>query len=298
MKQIVEDYSLDILNIQKSFDIAAEEYDQFAILQHTVTDRLFESFEQFRINPALILDLGSGTGYGAKKLKERFKKAKTVQLDLSSSMLKKSRKKSSRFFSRDRFLCADAHNLPLSDKSVDLVFSSLMLQWCNDPAAVFSEIKRILKPEGLLLFSTFGPDSLKELRESWRAADEKIHVNAFIDMHDVGDALIRNGLDAPVLNVEHLVFTYDDCQALMKDLKNIGAQNINKGRRKTLTGKNRLMKMLNYYESFRKENKLPATYEIIYGHAWRPARESLLKTNDASIGLEDLKKQLTDHRKR
>lgn len=289
-------YQIDTKQVRHAFNGAAKNYDVYALLQKTVADRILESFDHIKIKPSLILDLGSGTGYGSRQLKQQFKKAQIYQIDLSTQMLKRSREQSSRFFSKNHFLCADAKQIPLPDNSFDLVFSSLMLQWCNDPDVVFAEVHRILKPEGIFLFTSFGPDTLKELRESWRQVDEDVHVNAFKDMHDMGDGLIRNGMDAPVLSTEHLVLTYDKCTQLMRDLKKIGAHNVNQGRRKTLTGKQRLQKVINQYESFRhasQDNKLPATYEVIYGHAWKAEHDKKEKASSVqSVSLADLKQEL------
>jgi malonyl-CoA O-methyltransferase len=287
-------YAIDPRDVRFAFNVAAEDYDAVSLLQRTITDRLLETFDHIKINPSSILDLGAGTGYGSRKLKQQFRKAHIYQIDLSGEMLKKSRKHSPMFFSKNHFLCADARQIPLPENQFDLVFSSLMLQWCNDLDAVFAEVKRVLKPGGIFQFTSFGPDSLKELRESWRQVDDQVHVNAFVDMHDIGDALIRNGMDAPVLNVEHIVLTYDKCTQLMRELKNIGAHNINNGRRKTLTGKQRLDKVIKHYETFRQDDKLPATYEVIYGHAWQPdLGEHLSKgENIQTISLESLKRDL------
>jgi malonyl-CoA O-methyltransferase len=286
-------YEIDKKNVSLAFDVAAKNYDAASLLQQTIADRLIESFDVIKINPDSILDLGSGTGYGSRKLKQQFKKARFYQCDISGEMLKVARKQAPLFFSKNHFLCADASQLPLKKNQFDIVFSSLMLQWCNDLDAAFAEIRRVLKPGGVFLFASFGPDSLKELRECWQQVDDHVHVNAFVDMHDIGDALMRNGLDEPVLSVEHIVLTYDKCKQLMRELKSIGAHNINSGRRKTLTGKQRLNEVINHYESFRKDKKLPATYEVVYGHAWRPQQE---KNNDGvnfqSISLEKLKQDL------
>ena len=296
-------HQVDTKQVQHAFNGAAKNYDAHALLQRTVVDRLMEAFDHIKIEPSVILDLGSGSGYGAKQLKHRFKKAHIYQADLSIEMLKGSRKKSSRFFSKDHFLCIDANKIPLSDQSVDLVFSSLMLQWSNSPDVVFAEVKRVLKPEGVFVFTTFGPDTLKELRESWSQADGNVHINAFTDMHDIGDALMRSGLDAPVLNVENIVLTYDECLQLMRDLKSIGAHNVNLGRRKTLTGKQRLQKAIQHDETYRTNNKLPATYEVVYGHAWKPSMKSAMesesiKNNDTSVQHVSLEKLKQDLKKR
>tara|TARA_R110000782_G_scaffold27256_2_gene69111 strand:+ start:12001 stop:12900 length:900 start_codon:yes stop_codon:yes gene_type:complete len=285
-------YDIETRKVAHAFDDAAKDYDAVSLLQQTVVDRLIESFELIKINPSTILDLGSGTGYGSRKLKQRFKKARFYQSDISGEMLKVSRKHSSRYFSKTHFLCADAAQMPIEDQKFDLVFSSLMLQWCNDLESVFAEVKRMLKPGGVFLFASFGPDTLKELRECWQKVDEDVHVNAFVDMHDIGDSLIRNGMDAPVLSVEHIVLTYNECKQLMRELKSIGAHNVNKGRRRTLTGKQRLNKVVSHYETFRLNNKLPATYEVVYGHAWRPHQKNVGSGGSQSISLEQLKQDL------
>lgn len=285
------DYYLKPDKIKQAFNAAAENYDAFSVLQQTITDRLIESFEYINIKPVSILDLGSGTGYGSGRLNRRFNKAQVYQLDISEKMLRKSRQKAPRFFSRDHFVSADAGRVPFADASFELVFSSLMLQWCNDLDRVFSEVRRVLKKGGVFVFASFGPDTLKELRESWRQADDGVHVNIFVDIHDLGDALIHNGLDGPVLTAEHIVLTYDDCRQLMTELKNIGANNINAGRRKTLTGKKRFQSMTKSYETHRKDQKLPATYELILGHAWQADKAAA--TNISSglhyVPVEDVK---------
>lgn len=287
-------YKIERRSVASAFNAAAKNYDAVALLQQTVADRLFESFDLIKINPASILDMGSGTGYGSRKLKQRFKKARFYQADISGEMLKTARKQSPRHFSKNHFVCADAVQMPIKENQFDLVFSSLMLQWCNDLDRVFAEVKRILKPGGLFLFASFGPDTLKELRECWQQADDHVHVNAFVDMHDIGDSLMRNGMDAPVLSIEHIVLIYDDCIQLMRELKSIGAQNINEGRRKTLTGKQRLNQVVSRYESFRTNHKLPATYEVVYGHAWRPHQEKPDSSGESSqsISLDQLKQDL------
>jgi malonyl-CoA O-methyltransferase len=168
-------------------------------------------------------------------------------------------------------VCADAAAIPLADASVDLVFSNLMLQWCNEPDAVFREFRRVLRPGGLLLFATFGPDTLRELRAAWSAADGHTHVSRFIDMHDLGDALVRAGLGEPVMDMEHLTLTYADLRSLMRDLKTMGASNATAGRNRGLTGRQRLAAAEAHYETLRRDGRLPATWEVVYGHAWAPA---------------------------
>jgi malonyl-CoA O-methyltransferase len=175
-----------------------------------------------------------------------------------------------RWFSAQRFVCADAQALPLAPDSVDLVFSNLTVQWCNDPAAVLAEVWRVLRPGGLFMFTSLGPDTLRELRAAWRAVDGATHVSAFIDMHDLGDALGRSGFEQPVLDVERFCLTYADVRALAVDLKSIGAGNVTAGRRRQLTGRAAWSAMEAAYEASRSEGRLPATYEVIYAHAWKP----------------------------
>jgi malonyl-CoA O-methyltransferase len=158
--------------------------------------------------------------------------------------------------------------LPLKSNSVDLIFSNLMLQWCDPPDAVFAEVQRVLKPSGVFIFSSFGPDTLHELRESWVNVDGHTHVNRFIDMHDLGDAMMRSGLAEPVLDVERFTLTYPDAITLMRELKAIGAHNVTQGRRHGLMGKAVLNQVIHNYEIHRRDNVLPASYEVVYGQAW------------------------------
>ena len=170
---------------------------------------------------------------------------------------------------------ADAYSLPFRDGSFDLVFSSLMLQWCDDLDAVFAEIARVLKPGGVLLFSTFGPGTLAELREAWGASDAPgNHVNHFFDPHALGSALMHAGLSEPVLDVDRTVIDYPDVLTLMRELKAIGAHNVTAGRARGLTGRKRLSAMTQAYESLRRDGKLPATYEVIHAICWGTERRA------------------------
>ena len=270
MKQAGTDSQLlDKSMVRRDFNDAAGCYDKTAVLQRSVSDRLVERLDLITIRPERILDLGSGTGVTAKILSGRYRGARIYQADIAVNMLKASRKKTPRFFSRQSYVCTDAERLPLADGSMDLVFSSLMLQWCQALGQVFSEVSRVLSPGGLFIFSSLGPDTLHELRDSWKAADDLIHVNAFIDMHDLGDGLIHADFEHPVMEMEYFNLEYPDVMVLMRDLKQLGAHNNNRGRRRTLTGKNRLSRMLTEYEKSRRAGKLPATYEVVYGHAWK-----------------------------
>ena len=181
----------------------------------------------------------------------------------------------SRWLRRFERVRADAYALPFRDGSFDLVFSSLMLQWCDDLDAVFAEIARVLKPGGVLLFSTFGPGTLAELREAWSASDAPgNHVNHFFDPHALGSALMHAGLAEPVLDVDRTVIDYPDVLTLMRELKAIGAHNVTRGRARGLTGRKRLAAMTQAYETQRRDGKLPATYEVIHAICWGAERRA------------------------
>ncbi len=263
-------FALDVRRIRESFSQAAETYDAAAVLQSTVRDELLHRLDVLRMEPEVVVDLGAGTGQASIALKRRYPGSRVVALDIAHGMLLQARKRQTLLRRFDRVV-ADAAALPLGNASVDMLFSSLMLQWCNDPDQVLRECRRVLRPGGVLHFTTLGPDTLVELRKSWQAADPgHAHVNRFIDMHDLGDALVRAGFAEPVLDVERYTLTYDDARGLMRDLKAIGAHNATAGRARALTGKSTLARMLAAYEGFRREGKLPATYEVVFAQAWCP----------------------------
>ncbi|NOQ70252.1 MAG: malonyl-ACP O-methyltransferase BioC [Gammaproteobacteria bacterium] len=264
--------------VRRAFDRAADSYDQFAVLQNEICKRLLEKLEVVKITPEFILDAGAGTGRAVPDLFERYKKASLVALDLSENMLNKTSRHSS-FFRSPHLVCADIENLPFVDNTFDLVFSSLSMQWCNDLNAALLEAKRVLKPGGLFVFSTFGPDTLKELRYSWSKVDESNHVNQFVDMHDIGDALLQDGFAEPVMEAEVITLTYHSVDEIMHDLKAIGANVTADSSQKNqlakgLAGKSILHTVRQAYEQFRQNDLLPASYEIIYGHAWKAESEN------------------------
>ncbi|MGB7904149.1 MAG: pimeloyl-ACP methyl ester esterase BioH [Steroidobacteraceae bacterium] len=264
------EFALDVRRVRDSFSQAAGTYDAAAVLQAQVRDELLRRLDVLRMEPEIVVDLGAGTGQATIALKRRYPHSRVVAMDIAHGMLLQARKCQTLLRRFDRVV-ADAAVLPLRDASVDMLFSSLMLQWCNDPDQVLRECRRVLRPGGVLHFTTLGPDTLVELRKSWQAADPgHAHVNRFVDMHDLGDALMRAGFAEPVLDVERYTLTYDDARSLMRDLKAIGAHNATAGRARGLTGKSTLARMLAAYERFRREGKLPATYEVVFAQAWCP----------------------------
>ena len=266
-------FVLDGRAVRRSFDRAAAGYDAAAGLQAEVRRELLSRLDYTTLEPRVVVDLGCGTGHASRALKDRYPKARVIAIDLAEGMLREAGRRRGwlRRFAR---VCADARRLPLATGSVDLVFSSLMMQWCPELDALFGEFRRVLAPRGLVNFTTFGPDTLRELRAAWAEADGGVHVNAFTDMHDLGAGLVRAGLAEPVLDVERYTLTYPDTLALMRDLKAIGARNLNAARARGLTGRRRLAAMQAAYERQRRDGLLPATWEVVFGQAWGPAAQA------------------------
>ncbi|MEE8482791.1 MAG: malonyl-ACP O-methyltransferase BioC [Acidiferrobacterales bacterium] len=256
----------DKSQVRISFDRAAGTYDKFAALQYEVADRLLERLVLINTKIKTVLDVGCGTGYCTRALGEHYKRAKIIGLDLSPAMVAYASAQHSRW-RKGRYIAGDAESLPVASNSIDLIFSNLALQWC-DPDAVFGEFARVLRPGGTIFFSTFGPNTLHELRQAWADVNESPHVHDFIDMHDLGDALMRAGLLEPVMDRENLVVDYADVTAVMRDLKGVGAHNVAPERSRGLSGKTTFMKFRAAYEALAKNGRIPATYDAIYGHAW------------------------------
>ena len=285
---LLDQYHIDKVRVRASFNRAANTYDAAAVLQKRVREEMLSRLDLVNIKPKAILDAGCGTGHGSFALQKRFSKANIVSLDLAFNMLQQTKlqrpwlqKCLQKMLHQQHLLCADIENLPITSNSMGLVWSNLAIQWCNDLDGAFSELARVLQPEGLLMFSTFGPDTLKELRAA--TTNGHTHVSRFIDMHDIGDALIRAGFSTPVLDVEHYTLTYDDVKSVMTDLKSIGAHNATAGRARGLQGRGFLQNLVQYYEQFRVAGKLPATFEVVYGHAWKAESKPQLDDGYAPI---------------
>jgi malonyl-CoA O-methyltransferase len=258
---------LDTRQVRRAFGRAAASYAAHAVLQHEVERRLLERLDYLEAAPQLVLDVGCGPGLAAAAMRTRWKTARIVALDLALPMLRRIKPGWLRPLMR---VNADARALPLADASVDVLFSNLCIQWIDDVPALFAEFRRVLRPGAYLALSTFGPDTLYELREAWAQADRAPHVSQFADIGRIGDALLHAGFRDPVLDAEHFNLTYPDAQKLMRELKAIGATNADAKRLRGLTGGGRWRRAVAAYESFRVDGKLPATYEVIYAHAWAP----------------------------
>ena len=250
------------------FERAANSYDGAAVLQREIAKRMGERLDYIKQQPKRVLDVGCGTGYITKDLLNRYPKAEVIALDLAHSMARKSKEHGS-WFRKPKSICADAEFLPLKEDSIDFVISSLMLQWCNDLNKVFTGFHHVLASNGLLLFSTFGPETLSEIRQSWSEVDNRPHTSNFADMHEIGDALLHAGFQDPVTDMEMITMTYANVRQLMRDIKKIGASNADSNRSKGLMGKAKLKAFESAYEQFKTpEGLYPASWEIIYGHAW------------------------------
>lgn len=271
----MNEFLIDKQQMRRAFSRAAADYDTAAVLQREVCTRMLERLDYIKLQPTRVLDAGSGTGRGAGQLAQRYPAAQMIALDIAIGMLQAARGRSGwwrKLFggAMQMQVCGDVEALPLAANSVEMVWSNLALQWCNDLPAAFVELHRVLKVDGLLMFSTFGPDTLKELRQAFNGVDQHNHLNRFTDMHDIGDMLTHSGFAEPVMDMEYITLTYDDVRGVLYDLKRIGAHNATAGRGQGLMGKNAWARLAENYERLRRDGKLPATYEVVYGHAWKP----------------------------
>jgi malonyl-CoA O-methyltransferase len=248
---------LDRRAARRRFERAAHGYAGASRLEAEVAGRMLERLDYVKLAPRRILDAGSGPPRRA--LAKRYPKADLVALDYSLGMLRSARSWSD-LFRKKLAVCADLERLPLATGSVQLVWSNMALHWVADPLAALREFERVLAPEGLLMFSSLGPDTLKELRAAAGAG----RVHAFHDMHDLGDMLVGAGFAAPVMDMEMLTLAYPSPDGLLKDLRESGQTSVRPDRPRGLSGKSFLARL---------RNALPdrASFEVVYGHAWKRA---------------------------
>lgn len=278
--------------VVRAFSRAAGQYGRRARVQAEIADRLLERLDGLKFSPQRIVDLGCGPGREARILKQRFPKARVLAMDLALPMLTAAGAEQGWLRRRFERVAGDANALPLADSSVDFVYSSLMLQWCPDLPRVLTGLRRVLRPGGLLLVSTFGPDTLKELRAAWARVDDRVHTHSFTDVQQLGDALVRAGFDEPVLDTDWVTSSYPRALDLMRELKSIGATNAEADRRRGLTGKRRMRAMLAAYEDFRTgDGRYPATWEAVYASAWAPAEGAPIRSGhgeEASVSVASI----------
>lgn len=273
----------DARQVGRAFSRAASHYDDAAALQREVGERLAESLPYFEDKalggrlPSVVLDVGCGTGHGTALLQQRWPKAQVIGLDLAAGMVQEARRRLGArrglldFSRKPQLLRADARALPLQAGSVDVLFSNLCVQWIEDLPAVFAEFRRVLRPDGLLLVSTFAQQTLMELHEAFAQADDAPHVSPFVDIARFGDALIAAGFRDPVLDRDVFRLAHPDLPTLMRELRTLGATNAMQDRRRALTGRARFARAAQAYEAMRGPDGLPVTWEVVYAQAWGPA---------------------------
>lgn len=250
----------DKRRVAASFSRAAASYDAVAELQRTVGSALID-YLPADLQPSRWLDLGAGTGYFSRILASRFSTGEGVALDIAEGMLRHARPQGG----AAAYIAGDAECLPLREASVDLIFSSLALQWCDDFPAVLSEAKRVLRPGGVLAFTSLCCGTLQELRDSWQAVDGFAHVNRFRSIEAYQQLCAASGLRLDRLVVEPIVLHFAELRQLTHELKALGAHNLNPGRPGGLTGRARIRALIDAYEQFRTPGGLPATYQVVYG---------------------------------
>ena len=277
--------------LRDDFSRAAGSYDAAAVVQHAICDRVLERLETLKLRPRLILDIGVGTGRSLEGLQSRFPDSAIIACDIALPMLMRCRRQ--REYT-GMLVCNDAERLPFANASIDLIFSTSTFQWCADLDLVLSECGRVLSSDGTLIFSTFGPDTLWQLRNSWTQIDDLDHVHDFIDMHHIGDALLTAQFSDPVVDMEVVTIQYKSLRQLLRDLKDTGSRGkFDTSTSKTasgLTSKKKYQSLVKAYEQYRQENGLlPASYEVIYGYArkstagYRPKQRDEVTIPAASV---------------
>lgn len=275
--------------IRRAFDKAAPHYEKTAVIQHEIGMRLFERLDYLRLEPKYVLDLGGGTGYWSKKLKARYPHAFIVNLDMSWQMLRQART-GGWFRKKNTCVLADMSVLPFQTGQFDLVFSNQAVHWALDAAALYKEIQRIMAVDGCFMASTLGPDTFLEMRKSFAEADGYHHQNDFMDMHDVGDVMLRAGFAEPVVDMEKITSEYPSVMAILKSLKAQGVRNTHHKRLSGLMGRQHWQRFLMAYETYRREDgRYPLTYEVVYLHGFKgkpKARDGVINIPLSSIGRQ------------
>jgi malonyl-CoA O-methyltransferase len=274
--------------VRNSFDKYASNYDRYATIQREIGSRLFERLDYLKVSPRYILDLGCGTGFFSSLLKKKYRQAQIVSLDLSFNMLLEAKNKQ-RWRHQWPLINADMVKMPFADGVFDLVFSNQTIHWDSSLTHVLREINRVMNTQGCLMFSTLGPDTFKELVQAWSGVDQYAHTNQFMDMHHLGDALMREYFLDPVVDQELLTGHYATLPELLTSLKKQGVRNINQSRNCGLTSKQALIAFNQAYELLRTpEGKYPLTYEVVYGHAWKGVQRRGDRGTEAFISVNQI----------
>lgn len=280
--------------IRDDFSQAANSYDAAAIVQHEICDRTLERVDMLKLQPATILDIGTGTGRSLLGLRSRFPASSIFACDIALPMLHQCRENLVIKDAR-RLICNDAELLPIADESIDLIFSTSTFQWCADLNQVLSECKRVLCLNGALIFSTFGPDTLLQLRNSWAQVDDRQHVHDFMDMHHIGDMMLAMQLLDPVVDMQIIDIHYQSLRQLLQDLKDTGSRGkfttSESNKSPGLMSKEKYQRLVQAYEEYREDGSLPVSYEVIYGYARKSANiQKAGKDNEVRIPVSSIKK--------
>lgn len=255
--------------ICKAFGKQAPAYEQYAVAQTEIGLRLFERLNYLKINPSYVLDAGCGTGFFTEKLKKYYSKSIVAGLDLVPDMLQMARQKQG-WFHKWPLIAGDMQQLPFESNTFDLIFANQAIHWAPSLSSVLKEFNRVLRPGGCLMFTTLGPDTFLELQQSWQTVNQFAHINDFRDMHEIGDMLMEQRFQEPVMDMEMLTLHYPDVWSLVKSLKAQGVRNIHPERNPGLTGKQAWKAFEQAFEVWKTEDgKCPLRYEVVYGHAWK-----------------------------
>lgn len=274
-------YALLPQDVARTFSRAAGGYAEAAVTAREARDELLARLDVVALQPKVVLDAGCGDGAALGSLRARYPEAALWAVDIAPAMVERA----AAACAEAQVVAGDVHALSLPEESVDLIFCNQVLPWCVDSEQVLREFRRILRPGGLLHFSTLGPDSLIELRRAFAQVDDLIHVHYFFDMHDVGDAMSRAGFAEPVMDVDRLTLTYADVLTMMRDLKAAGSSNLTRGRRRSLAGRGYLAALTKAIESARVADRLPLTYEIVYGQAWAAPQRPQKMQPDGTVAV-------------
>ena len=273
----MEKYKIKIL---KSFDAKSSSYDQYSFVQKEVSERMIQRLKFLKSKPLNILDIGCGTGYLSNLINQYLPNSNIVCMDFSYEMASQCKNKNIKL----KPLVADAEYMPFKTSTFDLVISSFTLHWCQQIEKIFSDFFRILKNYGNFMFTTVGPDTLKELRNAYKLIDNYEHINTFNDMHDYGDILLSSGFHDPVMDVERLIVEYKNFNGVLQSLRKTGASTVICNESKFTTKKS-LKSLENHYKKNNKNGLFPVTYEMIYGVAWKKGTQNS-KNNKVVIPIK------------
>lgn len=276
--------------IANHFGQANEVYDTIAVLQQQVGQELINRLKFLGLQANVSLDVGAGTGALATALISTMPQTQLILSDIAFPMVNFA--KTSLATPNTHYLCSDAEAIPIANDTVDLIISNMTFQWCPNPKQLYKELFRVLKPEGRLLFSTVGPATLYELKASWAEVNQHPHVNDFIDMHNIGDDLLATGFSEPVMDAEQYTLTYHSVKDLLVDLKQLGSSNTNLNKSNGLVTANQLNQLAHAYEAFRRDDILPATYEIVFGYAKKIANQTQHTSNsEVTIPIDSIRRK-------